>query len=130
MTFVDTNYFIRFLLKDVPAQYSKARKLFEKGLRGNISLFSSVIVFFELCWVFSSFYKKSKDEVIQILLDVMKMSFIDFENRDLLEASLLLFQDTSLELEDCYNLVYAKSIGVSEFASFDRKAKREFSLKK
>lgn len=124
MTFVDTNYFLRFLLNDISAQHKKAKRLFEQGLNGNKDLFTSVIVFFELYWVFTSFYKKSKVEVIKILCNVLKLSFISFENLDIIEKALELFEDSSLELEDCYNIEFAKSKKYKEFATFDKRLSR------
>ena len=87
MTFVDTNYFIRFLINDIPEQHKKAKSLFERGISGKLGLCTSVIVFFELFWVFSSYYEKNKMEVIDILRKVLKMDFIQLENREILTIS-------------------------------------------
>ena len=124
MIFVDTNYFIRFLLKDIKSQYLISRKLFERGLGGEVKLFSSVVVFFEIYWVFSSFYKKNKNDVIETLKKVLNLSFIRFENREVLEESLDMYKETSLELEDCYNIVLSKVEKCKKFATFDKKIKK------
>ena len=52
MIFVDTNYFVRFLLRDVELQFGKARKLFEDAADGRKVLFTSTIVIFEIYWLF------------------------------------------------------------------------------
>lgn len=124
MVFIDTNYLIRFLIRDVESQYESAKKLFEKGLKEEIKLFSSVIVFFEIFWVFSSFYKKSKKEVVGILKKVLSLSFIDFENREILEKSLYMYVEKPIELEDCYNIVFSKMKKCKKFATFDKKIKK------
>jgi predicted nucleic acid-binding protein len=54
--FVDTNVFLRFFVKDVDAQYEKARELFEKAEAGNIRLETSELVVAEIVWVLESFY--------------------------------------------------------------------------
>lgn len=46
MIFVDTNYFLRFILKDNQVQYLKARQLFLDAAKGEIELISSTTVFF------------------------------------------------------------------------------------
>ena len=57
MIFIDTNYFLRFLLKDNEKQFIEVKKLFEKAILGEIDLYTSLIVIFEIYWVLSSFYK-------------------------------------------------------------------------
>lgn len=121
MTFVDTNYFLRFLLNDISPQHSKAKKLFRLGAVGDVELFTSVIVIFEIFWVMTTFYKKSKQEVILILKEVLTMKFIEFSESLVLQKTLNLYENSSLELEDCYNIQYAKSKGVTGFATFDKK---------
>jgi len=127
MNFVDTNYFLRFLLKDVEPQWKKAKNLFEKAALGKIELFTSLIVFFEIFWVLCSFYGKDKKEIGKILRDVLKMKFIKLEKRGILEKALEVYLMTSLELEDCYNLVYALQQEAVKLNSFDKKLKKEFN---
>ncbi len=124
MTFVDTNCFIRFLIKDIPDQHKKAKMLFERGISGEEKLYTSIIVFFELFWVFSSYYEKNKMEVIDILRKVLKMDFIQTENREVITKSLDLFKESSLEFEDCYNVVLAKQLKCDSFATFDKKLRK------
>jgi len=44
--FIDTNYFLRFLLKDDEKQFNIVYSLFQKGINREIQLFTSVVVFF------------------------------------------------------------------------------------
>jgi len=121
MIFVDTNYFIRFLLVDVPSQHKKAVALFESGATGEVKLFTSIIVFFEIYWVMKTSYKKSKQEIISILEDVLEMRFIEIAEAEVLQEALELFEEGNIELEDCYNISYAKSENMVEFKTFDKK---------
>lgn len=121
MTFVDTNYFLRFFLKDIKKQYIDAEALFEKSALGKIQLFTSIIVFFEIDWVLSSFYKISKEKVIVILEKMLKMDFIFIEWRDLLNMAVEIYKRSNLDLEDSFNLVYAQANNASSFATFDQK---------
>ena len=121
MIFVDTNYFLRFLLADVSLQHEEAKRLFQQAAKGEIRLFTSTIVFFELYWVLTSFYQKSKPETIKILKDILLLGFIKIEEREILEKALAKFQKTNLELEDCYNLTYAGQKGAEKIATFDKK---------
>lgn len=126
MTFVDTNYFLRFLIHDDEKQYLVTRSLFEDGALGKVQLFTSLIVVFELKWVLSSFYRKKKQEVIDILTDILSMRFIQLEKSDSLKEAIILFKDTNLDFEDCYNLVYARKMEADSLATFDRKLSTKF----
>ena len=74
MIFVDTNYFLRFLIDDNFQQAEEAKKLFLDAARGNLELVTSTIVIFEIYWVFKSYYQKTKDEIIGILQKVLAMN--------------------------------------------------------
>jgi len=118
--FIDTNYFLRFLLKDDEKQFNTVYSLFQKGMSKEIQLFTSVVVFFEIYWVLYSFYKNKKNKIIEFLKNILKLTFIDFENKTILEDAIILFQKFNLDLEDCYNLAYAKLKKANEFNTFDK----------
>lgn len=126
MTFVDTNYFLRFFLGEPYDQQAWAKTLFQKAARGDIELTTSLVVFFEVYWVASSFYRLKKEKIIEFLQNMLKMEFIHLENRALLSDAVSLYQNTNFDLEDAYNLVYARATGAKEFATFDVKLKKKF----
>lgn len=124
MTFIDTNFFLSFLVRDDPEQHKEAVKLFEEGAQGKKELFSSTIVFFEVNWVISSFYEKTKNETIEILKNLLSMRFINFFERKTLESALDLFVAEKISLEDSYNLSFAGENKATSFATFDQKLKK------
>ncbi|MBI5452040.1 PIN domain-containing protein [Candidatus Gottesmanbacteria bacterium] len=126
MVFVDTNYFLRFLLRDIKQQAKKAAELFERGALGKIQLFTSTIVFFEVYWVLSSSYAKKKSQVIPLLIDILSMDYIQFENGRLLAETLHIFEKSTLSLVDSFNLVYSQANNASSFATFDKKLSKEY----
>ena len=126
MTFVDTNYFLRFLLKDNSAMHSEAKELFVRGATGKEELFTSTIVIFEIYWVMSSFYGKNRAELIKILGDILRMSFVKLSERETISLALAQMEKLGFDLEDSFNLVYAKHNGAKVFASFDKKLKKHF----
>lgn len=127
MIFVDTNYFLRYLLADDQRQYQIAKQLFLDGSRGKAKLISSTIVFFEIYWVLKSYYSTPKDKLLQTLNGILQMRFISFVERDILEDTIKLFKKISLSLEDCYNLSYAKAKVAESFKTFDAKLAKEFN---
>lgn len=128
MIFIDTNYFLRFLLKDNNQQSSQAKELFLQAARGKKQLVTSLLVFFEVCWVLRSVYGKDKASLAKILSDILSLNFVLDERRLILE-SLDFFKNTNLSLEDCYNLIFAKQKKATEFKTFDLKLAKIFQDK-
>lgn len=126
MIFVDTNYFLRFLLKD-NVQHKIAKSLFMQAARGKASLTTSIIVMFEIYWVLTSYYGKQKQEIAETFLKILQLNF-SLPEREILIQSLDYFKDRNLTLEDCYNLFYAKQENVQDFKTFDKKLKKHFKL--
>ncbi|MFA5770598.1 MAG: PIN domain-containing protein, partial [Patescibacteria group bacterium] len=58
--FIDTNYFLRLLLRDDEKQFEEVYSVFQQAVNQKVKIYTSVIVFFEIYWVLSSFYKKNK----------------------------------------------------------------------
>lgn len=129
MIFVDTNYFLRFLIRDVEEQYREVRKLFGKGISKETKLFTSVVVFFEIYWVLSSFYQKNKQELVMKLTGVLEMKFIKIKERESLEKAIQLFNNKNLSLEDAFNLVFSQKNKALKFATFDKKLSKIFEEK-
>ena len=129
MNFVDANYFLRFLLNEDTDQHAEASNLFHLASEGKVNLITSLIVFFEIYWVLSSFYAKNRYDTVQLLQKILNLNFIVLKERQLLLDSLSLFQKTNLDLEDCYNFYYAKSLNikVDSFKTFDKKLLKEYS---
>lgn len=126
MTFVDTNYFLRFLLNDISKQHLEAKQLFLEASEGKAKLFTSIIVFFEIYWVFSSYYEKEKLEIVDGLQKILDLKFIILKERQILLNCLAHFKKTNFDLEDCYNFAYAKAKEAKAFKTFDIKLEKEF----
>lgn len=122
MIFLDTNYFLRYLLRDVEEQYLIAAKLLEEGAAGKKDLSTSTIVIFELQWVLASVYAKKKIQIIPILKSVMtSLSFVFIEERTLLGEALEFYEKENVSLADCYNLITARKKKAETFATFDQR---------
>jgi predicted nucleic-acid-binding protein len=124
MIFVDTNYFVRIIENDNKTQVEEIKKLFLKGADRKVDLVSSTVVLFEIYWLMKSYYGKKKDGLVSVLRDVLDMSFIRWENNKTLTEAVETMKKTNYDLEDAYNLVYAKGIGAHDLASFDNKLQK------
>ena len=128
MTFVDTNFFLRFFLQDNLFQLPQAKKLFRQAATGQITLITSLIVFFEVYWVLSSLYGRKHQLVSRTLIAIINMKFIALPQRQILKDCLINFARFNYDLEDSYNFFYARSKKISDFATFDKKLKKKFTL--
>lgn len=126
MIFIDTNYFLRFLLADITQQHDEAKTLFLAAAEGKKNIFTSSIVIFELYWVLTSFYGKSKKDVASTLEQVLAMHFVGIAERDIFINAVSLYKKSSCDLEDAYNINFAKVKGAKEFKTFDKKLQRLF----
>ena len=120
MIFVDTNYFLAWLLEERDQQHRQALELFQGAAAGKKKLTSSVIVFFEIYWVLKSFYGKNKQEIMPVLNNLLKLSFIKWESRDLLIEAVATFSHTNLDLEDSYNLAFIRKKKIKTVKTFDK----------
>lgn len=125
MIFVDTNYFLRFLLKDNEKQYVQAKKLFLDCAHSKLKLITSTIVFFEIAWVLKSVYKKDRQSLNNTLTKLLSLNIV-FEEGQALQEALIFFRNTSLEFVDCYNLAFALKKKVKDFKTFDQKLRKQF----
>ena len=125
---VDTNYFLRLLIKDNRLQYQKAYAFFKRGVQNKVELYSTVPVFFEIYWVISSFYKKDKESCIGILNKILNIDFVQFENKTVLSYAVLLFEKYNLDLEDCYNLAVFAKENFDDIATYDVKVRKVSKL--
>ncbi len=126
MTFIDTNFFLRFFLKDIRKQYLEAKVVFQRGARGEEDLITSIIVVFEVFWVLNSAYHYSQSQLSKIIEMILQMKFIYIDERSVLEEALRLYDSTNLSLGDCYNLAFAQHQEVSGFKTFDVKLNKQF----
>lgn len=125
MIFIDTNYFLRFFLGEPYDQATRVKALFQKAARGDVELSTSVVVFFEVYWVASSFYQVNEEKIAEFLQNMLKMEFVRLENRPLLVEAVSLFRDMNFDLEDAYNMAFARISHAQEFATFDVKLKKK-----
>ncbi|MDQ3098223.1 MAG: PIN domain-containing protein [bacterium] len=120
--FIDTNYLLRLLLRDDEKQFQIVYDLFKKAITKEIALFSSHLVFFEIFWVLSSFYKEDKEQVIVYLRKILEIDQLHFPQKSLLTGTIDLYEESRIDIEDCYNILFAHLEESDVFGSFDRTA--------
>jgi predicted nucleic-acid-binding protein len=124
MIFVDTNYFLSFLLSRENQQHDEAVRLFSKAADGKVKLATSIVVIFEIYWVLKSFYRSNREEIKRILTNILGMGFIEIQERKVVELAVANYTTFSFDLEDAYNVYWAQEMGLRGFKTFDKSLKR------
>ena len=119
--FVDTNVFIRYLVNDEPDQADRVDRLLDKAEKGEIRLVTGPPVFFELAWTLKSFYKIKKDEIYIYLISIAGIKGLDVADIDVVEESLEIYKNDSVEFSDAYISVLSKKLGTAGVVTFNKK---------
>lgn len=126
--FVDTNIFLRFLLKDNEKQHNLAEMLFRKAEEGKISLWTTDIVILEIIWTLKSLYDYPKKETHVAVTNLFGINNLKVNNKKLLIQALKNYTDYNVDFADAYNYQLAQTYKhkiLSFDKDFDRLGKRE-----
>lgn len=117
--FVDTNIFLRFLLKDDRKKAGRCKKLFEKAKEGKVKLFTSDLVIAEVVWTLESFYKLGKKEVSENVRRLLTLKNLGIPGASLLIEALVIYEEKNVDFIDAYNYILMLHGGVESVASYD-----------
>ena len=110
---IDTNVLIRFLTKDDPEQYAKARALIERG-----DIFVATTVLLETEWVLRSAYEYARIDIINALRSFAGLEGVTLESPDV-TAQALAWTETGMDFADALHLASSSRYGA--FHTFDAK---------
>jgi len=116
---VDTNVFLRFLLKDHPKHFKTASKYFTQAKEGKIILILIPEVVFEIDYVLRGVYSVSKKEVVGILDSLLKSPSLEIANREMLIECVDRYKDLQVDLVDLFLYKVARK-EKAEVLSFDK----------
>lgn len=115
----DTNIFLRFILRDIPEQYTEAEKFFGEARKKRITIIIPQIVVFEIQFALLKFYRFSKSDVVERLESILSAEYFQIEAKELFGAALAVYKTHSLDFVDCFLLCQAQESG-SELFTFDK----------
>lgn len=120
--YVDTDVLIRLLTGDDPAKQSAARALFERVESGELSLRAPDTVFADAVYVLSSrvTYRKSREEVHDLLLPLLRLPGFRVQNRRTLLRALRIYADTNIDFGDAMVAAAAEGARARIVYSYDR----------
>jgi len=119
--FVDTNVFLRFLVRDVEPFYQKAKELFEKAESGEIKLETNEMVVAEIVWVLESYYGFSRAEIKEVIEVILGTKNLKVTNYTRLKEAIGVYASGKMDFIDAYNISYIKARGFKKIATFDIK---------
>ena len=119
---LDTNILVRYLTRDDEQQWQQAVTV----IQHNQLCFISNIVLCELVWVLKSAnYSFRKDEISNVLEDMLHSAAFEFENRSTIDQALQRYKQGKADFSDYLIGAASRQAGCTETVSFDGKLKGE-----
>ena len=124
---IDTNVFIRFLIKDVLSQFEKAQKVFEKIEKGEIKGLVSILVINEIVWILENFYELKREIYIPPLLKLLLLKHLKIieTKKSFIIKILQKMEKQKFDFTDFYLSQIAKDKKIFSFDKDFKKIKRE-----
>ena len=98
---IDTNVLVRFLVRDDPEQFERARRLIRRELGGGETVLISLLVLLETEWVLRSRYNVAKAEIVAALSALLDAVELEFEDEPSVEEAVFIWKDSAPEFADC-----------------------------
>ena len=98
--FIDTNIFLRTLIKENKKTFDECYKLLSEIKVGNIKASTSHVVLAELVWSLSSYYGFSKEKVINAAKSVVNLRGLQFVDGYQAHLSLELYEKKPVKFID------------------------------
>lgn len=123
--FIDTNIFLRVLIGDDQNKLKECVKLLKLVKVNKIDAYTSTIVLIEIAWTLTSFYRFSKDKVIQAVKSIINLRGLKIIDNHNIPLSLELYQKYPVKYIDtliCSNkeIVSKEAVIISYDKDFDK----------
>lgn len=113
---VDSNLIIRFLAEDDSVKADAVERLLRNADPNELEIPDVIIA--EIAWVLLSFYKLSKEEVIEKLEGLLTLENLKL-NRGVLKRTIDIFRQYNLSYTDAYLSAYALENNAGAIYSYD-----------
>lgn len=118
MRIVDTNIILRFLLKDDEKQSPESLAIIN-----NNEIFIPNEVFVEAIYVLRTVYKFPKEEINNIIQDLLSEENVVFQNKDVIETTISTYVAKNIDIVDCMLYAYKKCES-HDIETFDKDLKK------
>ena len=104
----DTNFILRYLLRDVEEQFAASNEFFENVRTGKQSAAIAESVLVECLYILTKYYRVPRADAAVNLIALLQYKGIFNTDKEVLVKSLCLFSETSLDPVDC--ILTARSV--------------------
>ncbi|MGI6208112.1 MAG: PIN domain-containing protein [Anaerolineae bacterium] len=118
--YVDANVILRFLLGDPPDMAARARALFERMERGEITLIVDTVVIAECVWTLRSFYKIAISDIATTMRDFLLLPNLEVPERAVLLEALVTYERNGVDFVDALSAARMHAAEEEYVYSFDR----------
>ncbi|KKS80373.1 MAG: PilT protein domain protein [Candidatus Beckwithbacteria bacterium GW2011_GWA2_43_10] len=118
--YLDTNVILDFVVRQQGKNFIKARKIFQQIEAGKIKVWLSILVIDETIWTIERFYKITRADYLQQLIDLFSLKGIkplEIKKKDLFAIFKILWQK-NVSFTDAY--LYFLSQAEGKVISFDK----------
>lgn len=119
--FVDTNFFLRFLLNDIPEQSRAIEEILQQAAAGKQKLWANPLVIAEIVWTCESYYELPKNEIKEKVLMILNTPGLEIEDRDLVAEAVIHYAEKNIDFIDAYNACWMRDREVQDIYTFDKK---------
>lgn len=130
MRFVDTNVFLRYLTRDDEKKARDVFSLMRRLERNEEKAATSSLVIFETVFTLDRYYGVPRKEIKQLLYLILGLRGLKLDFREVFEAALELYSETTLSFADAFNACFMRSRGIAEIYSFDEDFERVEGLRR
>lgn len=117
--FIDTNIFLRVLVKEDEKSFIDCVNFLEKIKNGKAKGYTSSLVLAEINWVLMSFYKFPKDRVIEALEGVMALKGLKIIDKGDITLAVKLYRQNKIKFIDAMiaslDIVANKSVTIVSY---------------
>jgi predicted nucleic-acid-binding protein len=120
MIILDTNYYIRFLVRDNEKMYEDSTKYFEDLESSLIEVYLPDLILAEIVYVLTKVYELPRFDVATALQSIIAIDALSMDNKWLTLTTLELFSTENLDFADCFLLGYSQLTDY-DVMTFDKK---------
>lgn len=99
--FLDTNFLLRYYLKDNSEQFETCKNLISQIEEGRFKVYVPNIVFLEISYVLKGIYKMSFSEIIDILDSIFSIRRVTIVDKTNLRLALKYYKKYKIKFTDC-----------------------------
>lgn len=120
--FIDTNVWLRFLLKDDKEQFFLSKKIIELAEKGEIRPYISAIVFLEIHYVLSKYYQLTTAKINEIIKHILETRNLVVIDKTDFRKAFTWYKRYKIKLSDC--LIASSVPKRCRLLSWDKELKR------